>query len=322
MPGKGDFTILVDESDAGKRLDAVISLHLTDRSRSFSAHLIRKGAVKIRGGIKKPGYRVRPGDLIQGRILPAEPLQYAPEAIPIDVLFEDESLIVLNKPPGLVVHPAPGHHSGTLVNALLHHCPDLEGIGGVSRPGIVHRLDKNTSGVLVVAKNDRVHQNLSAQFKSRKIGKKYLALVYGVVGPDSGTVSLPIGRHPVDRKKMSTVSRKGRSAETGWKVKARYAAATLLELDLKTGRTHQIRVHCAAMGYPIIGDPVYFSRRVKRELSADKALGLLIKGISRQMLHARRLAFVHPETAARMRFEAPLPGDMRRLVDDLKSGRP
>ncbi len=317
MSDKGDFTIRVDPFDAGKRLDFLISSILLDCSRSFSANLVRRGYIRVDGEIKKPGYKVRAGDFVQGRIPPPEPLMYKPEPIHIDILFEDESLIVVNKQPGLVVHPAPGHYSGTLVNGLLNHCPTLEGIGGTHRPGIVHRLDKDTSGVLVVAKNDKTHQHLAQQFKSRSVSKIYLALVYGVITPDSGRVSLPIGRHPVDRKKMSTVSRKGRMAETLWKVKKRFEGVTFLELNLKTGRTHQIRVHCAAINHPIIGDPIYFSRKERRELLANKNLGHLIQSICRQMLHAWRIEFVHPAHNQSVLFEAPIPEDMRNLIKSI-----
>ena len=317
MSDRGDFTILVDESNAGKRLDSVISSYLADCSRSFCANLIRKGNIQVHGEIKKPAYRVRPGEKIEGRIPPPEPLLLEPQPVEIDILFEDEALIVVNKQPGLVVHPAPGHYSGTLVNGLLYHCPTLEGIGGTYRPGIVHRLDKDTSGVLVVAKNDQAHQHLARQFKSRKVDKNYLALVHGVVLSDAGRIFLPIGRHPVDRKKMSTVSRKGRVAETLWQVRQRFAGVTLLELNLKTGRTHQIRVHCAASDHPIIGDPIYFKRRAIKEVLENKNIADLIKTISRQMLHAWRLEFVHPVKNQPVLFEAPIPDDMQKLIDGL-----
>jgi 23S rRNA pseudouridine1911/1915/1917 synthase len=217
---------------------------------------------------------------------------------------------VINKEAGLVVHPAPGHYTGTLVNGLLYHCPDLTGVGGEIRPGIVHRLDKDTSGAIVVAKNDTVHNNLSLQFKSKKIKKKYLALVYGEIESDSGTISLPIGRHPIDRKKMSTISRKGRSAETSWRVKERFCGVTFLELSLKTGRTHQIRVHCATINHPIVGDSVYCSR---------KAVKSLIKSIPRQMLHAWCLGFTHPITQKFMSLEAPIPQDMSKVLNELRA---
>jgi 23S rRNA pseudouridine1911/1915/1917 synthase len=224
---------------------------------------------------------------------------------------------VINKPPGLVVHSAPGHFSGTLVNALLHHCPDLGAIGAEIRPGIVHRLDKDTSGTLVVAKNAATLEHLAVQFKNRTVIKDYLALVHGEMSADSGTIRLPVGRHPVDRKRMSTHSRKGREAETGWRVVRRLGGFTLLELRLKTGRTHQIRVHCAAIQRPIVGDPVYGRRKV----AADHVeIHALLASVGRQMLHAWRLEIVHPCRGERMAFESPLPEDMGRLIEKLEGG--
>jgi len=307
---KGSFTILVDKPDAGKRLDVVISSNISGCSRSLAASLVRNGKIRVKGMEKKPGYRVSAGDEIRGHIPPPEPVLFKPEPIKLDILFEDNHLIVINKEAGLVVHPAPGHYTGTLVNGLLYHCPDLTGVGGEIRPGIVHRLDKDTSGAIVVAKNDTVHNNLSLQFKSKKIKKKYLALVYGEIESDSGAISLPIGRHPVDRKKMSTISRKGRSAETTWRVKERFHGVTFLELNLKTGRTHQIRVHCATINHPIVGDSVYCSR---------KAVKGLIKSIPRQMLHAWRLGFTHPITQKFMSLEAPIPQDMSKVLNEFRA---
>jgi len=214
-----------------------------------------------------------------------------------------------------VVHPAPGHHSGTLVNALLYHCPKLNGIGGALRPGIVHRLDKDTSGVLVVAKNDSTHIHLSKQFRSRQVKKKYLALVYGKLESDSGSVSFPIGRHPVDRKKMSTNSRKSREAETTWQIRERFEAASLIEVNLKTGRTHQIRVHCAAIRHPVVGDKVYGPRKRGKNIIYDKNL---IESIPRQMLHAWRIELTHPKTEEMVSFEAPIPSDMQTLITVLR----
>jgi 23S rRNA pseudouridine1911/1915/1917 synthase len=218
---------------------------------------------------------------------------------------------VINKPPGLVVHPAPGHFSGTLVNGLRYHCPDLGTIGAEIRPGIVHRLDKDTSGTLVVAKNAAALENLASQFKNRAVRKDYIALVHGTMAAESGTIRMPIGRHPVDRKKMSTSSRKGREAETDWRVARDLSGFTLLELRLKTGRTHQIRVHCAAIGHSIVGDPVYGRRR---SAAAPPAIQALLAQVRRQMLHAWRLEIDHPRSGERMRFEAPLPDDMERLI--------
>jgi len=315
MHDQSAFTILVDIPDSGKRLDLLVASRISDCSRSFATSLIRKGVIRVQGAPKKPGYRVKAGDIISGFIPPPEPVLFKPEPIPIHILYEDDDLIVINKQPGLVVHPAPGHYSGTLVNGLLYHCPGLEGIGGKLRPGIVHRLDKDTSGVLVVAKNAAAHQDLARQFKSRKITKKYLVLVHGKMDSDSGAVSLPIGRHPVDRKKMSTQSRKSRVAETMWQIRERFEQASLIEVDLKTGRTHQIRVHCAAIHHPVIGDSVYGGRKPGKTVAIVKDL---FRSVPRQMLHAWRLVFTHPVTEAVVSIEAPMPSDMQAVITALR----
>jgi len=315
MHGQRSFTIFVDISDSGKRLDLLVSSHIPDCSRSVAAALIRKGKIRVQGAAKKAGYRVKPGDKIWGSIPYPEPVVFKPEPIPIHILYEDDDIIVVDKQPGLVVHPAPGHYSGTLVNGLLYHCPGLQGIGGKLRPGIVHRLDKDTSGVLLVAKNGVAHRNLAKQFKSRKIKKKYLALVYGKMESDLGTVSLPIGRHPVDRKKMSTNSRKSRIAETTWQIRERFGLASLIEVDLKTGRTHQIRVHCAAIRHPVIGDPVYGGRQSRKMVTGEKDD---FQSVPRQMLHAWRLSFNHPVTNTMVFFEAPIPSDMLDMITALR----
>jgi 23S rRNA pseudouridine1911/1915/1917 synthase len=315
MHDESAFTIIVEPSDTGKRLDLYIASRISNCSRSIATNLIRNGEIRVQGVVRKPGYRVKAGDKIYGCIPPPTPILFKPEPISIDILHEDDDIIVINKQPGLVVHPAPGHYSGTLVNALLYHCPKLDGIGGVLRPGIVHRLDKDTSGVLVVAKNDKAHIHLSRQFKSRRIKKKYLALVYGKMESDSGLVSFPIGRHPVDRKKMSTNSRKSRVAETTWRIRERFEWASLIEVNLKTGRTHQIRVHCAAIKHPVMGDKVYGPRKRGRNFAYGKHLfGLL----QRQMLHAWRIVFTHPVTEATISFEAPIPSDMQAVIAALR----
>lgn len=316
MLHRKSFTIRVDATDSGKRLDLLVASRIEDCSRSFAATLIRDGKIRVLDEEKKPGYRVRAGEEIRGHIPSPEPVLFKPEPIPIHILHEDDDIIVVNKQPGLVVHPAPGHTSGTLVNGLLYHCPNLQGIGGEVRPGIVHRLDKDTSGVLVVAKNSGAHHGLSNQFKGRTIQKKYLALVYGKMKADSGTILLPIGRHPVDRKKMSIHSKKSRNAETTWKVKERFILATLIDIDLKTGRTHQIRVHCAAINHPVMGDPVYGGRR--RRIPIETTPGHCLS-VPRQMLHARRLEFTHPSTHANLSFEAPIPSDMQEIITALRS---
>jgi 23S rRNA pseudouridine1911/1915/1917 synthase len=319
MHDQSAFTILVEPPDSGKRLDLYIASCISDCSRSVATHLIRNGTIRVQGLVRKPGYRIKAGDEICGCIPPPTPVLFKPEPIPIEILHEDDDIIVINKQPGLVIHPAPGHHSGTLVNALLYHCPRLEGIGGALRPGIVHRLDKDTSGVLVVAKNDRAQQHLSKQFKLRRVKKEYLALVYGKMESDSGSVSLPIGRHPVDRKKMSTNSRKSRVAETTWQIRERFESASLIKVNLKTGRTHQIRVHCAAIKHPVMGDKVYGPRKTEKKIAFGKDL---FRSIPRQMLHAWRIEFTHPVTEAMVSFEAPIPSDMQVVITALRQISP
>jgi 23S rRNA pseudouridine1911/1915/1917 synthase len=250
---------------------------------------------------------VQLGDALSAEPPEALPSPLSPEPIALDVLFEDADLLVLDKPAGLVVHPAPGHASGTLVNALLHHCADLAGVGGILRPGIVHRLDQGTSGVLVVAKHDAAHRALAAQFRDHTIERVYRALVRGVPGAGAGRVDRPIGRHPRDRKRMSVHAPVAREAHTAWRVVARYPASgrSLLEVRPETGRTHQIRVHLASAGLPLVGDPVYGRGRAG---PGDPA---------RPALHAAVLGFRHPRSGERLRFEAPLPDDLARLVDAL-----
>lgn len=315
MHDQSAFKILVEPTDSGKRLDLYIASYISDCSRSVATHLIRSGKIQVEGMVRKPGYRVKAGDKICGYIPPPTAILFKPEPIPINILHEDDDIIVVNKQAGLVVHPAPGHYSGTLVNALLYHCPKLKGIGGALRPGIVHRLDKDTSGVLVVAKNDSAHIYLSKQFKSRRIKKVYLALVYGKMESDSGSISLPIGRHPVDRKKMSTNSRKSRVAETTWQIRERFESASLIEVNLKTGRTHQIRVHSAAVKHAVMGDKVYGPRRRGKHVAHGNHLSGLAP---RQMLHAWRIELTHPKTEKAVSFEAPVPADMQAVITALR----
>jgi len=312
MPDPGVFAIQAGEDDAGKRLDVVIAAKLPDFSRSAAADLIRQQAVTINGRPAKASTTVRLGDRIHGNRPPRPVPSYGPEPIGLDILFEDEALLVINKPPGLVVHPAPGHFTGTLVNALLHHCPELTQSDADGRPGIVHRLDKDTSGTLVVAKTGTALLNLASQFKSRRIDKTYLALVHGVPKAASATIRLPIGRHPVDRQRMSTHSRHGREAVSHWRLCETFAGAALLEVDLETGRTHQIRVHLAASGHAVVGDALYGPGK-KAGTGKD-----ILKGASRQMLHAWRLGFAHPLSGDPMAFESPLPADMAGLIDVLR----
>ncbi len=313
------FNLTVAPDDAGIRLDVFLSRRLPDCSRSHAAQLIEQDRVHVDGMVRKVGYRLKAGERIQVTVPPPSPVQVMPEPIPFTIVYEDASLIVVDKPAGLVVHPAAGHASGTLVNGLLHHCRDLEGIGGERRPGIVHRLDKDTSGLLVVAKNDRVHQHLSRQFKARQVHKIYLALVWGTPSEESGRIDRPVGRHAVERKRMAVVAFGGREALTFWRVAERLPGATLLSVELKTGRTHQIRVHFQSIGHPLVGDPVYGrSSRPKLAKNAADPVFHLIRA-RRQMLHAAQLSFIHPDNGQPLSFEAPLPADMAALLGDLRA---
>ena len=312
------FSFTVTEPDAGHRLDTVVVEHLPTLSRSHASRLIRSGHITVNRLIKKPGYITRPGDVVRSEIPAPESVTCKPEEIPLSILHEDRDVIVLNKPPGLVVHPGAGHKNRTLANALLFHCPDLEGLGDGIRPGIVHRLDKETSGCIVVAKTDLAYKSLCRQFKMREVRKVYLALVYGEVKKPSGVIKLPIGRHPTDRKKMSTQSRRSRPTETRWKIKEGFSGVTLLEVDLKTGRTHQVRVHCAAMGHTVVGDAKYGKKgRWKRVPSRQtrEVLGT----VRRQMLHAWQLTFFHPKTEQLISFESPPAEDMASVLDSLRA---
>ncbi|MBW2107553.1 MAG: RluA family pseudouridine synthase [Deltaproteobacteria bacterium] len=308
----------VTSLETGCRLDTIVAGRISALSRTHAARLIRQGCVTVNGRVKKAGYPARHGDAIRAEIPPPQPTRCHPQPIPVTVLFEDAHLLVVDKPAGMVVHPAPGHKDGTLVNALLHLCPNLEGIGGQRRPGIVHRLDKDTSGCLVVAKNSAAHEALSRQFKARRVEKSYIALVYGNPSTAAGAIDLPIGRHPTHRKKMSTRSRRARPTRTVWKVKESFAGVTLLEIDLQTGRTHQIRVHCAAIGHPVVGDVVYGGKKRWKQVR-DTAVQGVIRTANRQLLHACRLAFTHPVTGSAVRCVSPLPGDMAMILSRLRT---
>jgi 23S rRNA pseudouridine1911/1915/1917 synthase len=298
---------IIGETEEGQRVDSALAL-LSGISRSQARRWIDAGLVRIDGRPCRPSSRVTVGAELDAT--PPEPVAslLTPEAIPLSILHEDADLIVVHKPAGLVVHPAPGHPGGTLVNALLHHCGDLAGVGGVLRPGIVHRLDRGTSGVLVVAKSDAAHVALAGQFHDHSIEREYRALVRGLPGCDDGRVARPIGRHPRDRKRMSVHSRRGREAHTAWRVVRRFpnSQRTWLAVLPETGRTHQIRVHLASAGLPIVGDPVYGrARRGER-------------GLDRPALHAQVLGFTHPRTRERLCFEVPPPADLERLLADLE----
>ncbi|SMC36484.1 23S rRNA pseudouridine1911/1915/1917 synthase [Desulfocicer vacuolatum DSM 3385] len=296
----------------GQRLDTVAARMAHGVSRGSVSAMIRSGDIRVNGVKKKPGYRMKPGDVISGRLLiaPLPPVSATPMSM--DIIHEDPHILVLNKPAGLVVHPAPGHWEDTLVNGLLAHCPGIDKVGGDGmRPGIVHRLDKDTSGIMVVAKTPGSHEFLKKAFKYRRMEKQYLALVSGEMDETSGTVTLPIGRHPVKRKCMAVDLSQGRPAITLWRKRARCKGATLVEVALKTGRTHQIRVHFKALGYPLVGDGCYGQRRRKK---TKKNMLPIEKAASRQMLHAWRLGFRHPWSGRRMDFTAPLAPDMEALL--------
>ena len=282
------------------RIDRHLISVLPELSRSRVQQLIRAGFVRLNGETTRPRQLVRTGDQIELTNPPLEKIEARPEAIPLQVLFEDDDLIVINKPAGMTVHPGAGHHEHTLVNALLHHCPTLSGIGGKERPGIVHRLDKETSGCLVAATNDLTHRHLSKQFADRAVDKTYLALVAGKIRKQTGVIEESIGRHPVHRQRMSVASLRGRAASTEYRVLRSNDQASLIECKLHSGRTHQIRVHLHHLGHPVLGDKIYAPR--------------FAKNLPRQMLHAWKLGFLHPRTDEWQSFEAPLPDDFKEAI--------
>lgn len=305
------------EDENGLRLDLFLARRDRSLSRSQIRRLIDSGHVLVGMQPVKASHRLKAGESVSAEMPAATSYDVPPQDIPLSVIYEDESILVIDKPAGMVVHPAAGHDRGTLVNAVLFHCRDLSGIGGVLRPGIVHRLDKDTSGLLIVAKSDRAHQALTDQFKSRGVQKTYQALVHGNLMEDRGFVDLPVGRHPVDRKKMSTRSRRGKDAVTHWRVCERYGAATFLELDIETGRTHQIRVHLNALGHPVVGDSVYGGTKKTRTVE-NPTVRAALQGMKRQALHAARLRFTHPVRGDAMAFASPLPADMVALCEALR----
>ena len=302
------FQLEVTELLAGKRLDAALAEVEPKLSRAAARRLIEQGAITVSGSTVKPAHRLRVGERVRGDLPDPLPDRLVPEPLPLEIVYEDSQLIVIDKSAGMVVHPAAGHREGTLVNALLYHCRELAGIGGVLRPGIVHRLDKGTSGLLVAAKTELAHRGLSRQFKAHSVERSYRALVRGSPAATEGSIDAPIGRHPRDRKRFSTRARVARRAVTHWSVEERFREITLIRVRLETGRTHQIRVHLASVGLPIIGDPVYGgSRRASAEL-----------GLRRQALHAATLGFEHPETKELMRFDSELPEDLSSVMAELR----
>ena len=292
--------LVASANEARLRLDQFLAKRLPEFSRSRLQQLIRDGFVRLNNSTSRPRQIVRGGDKIQLTEPPLEKIETLPEQIPLEILFEDNDLIVINKPAGLVVHPGAGHREHTLVNALLNHCATLSGIGGKERPGIVHRLDKDTSGCLVVAKNDAAHRGLSQQFADRTVQKIYLALVAGRLRQPAGVIEEKIGRHPVHRQRMSATALRGRMAKTEYRVVRWSEQASLVECSLHTGRTHQIRVHLHHLGHPVLGDKIYAPR--------------LGKDFPRQMLHAWKLGFRHPRTEEWKHFEAPLPDDFNQAI--------
>jgi len=308
---------IVLEPDQGSRLDQFLASR-TEFSRARLARWLKDGQVLVNDRSRPASYRVRQGDGVSLTIPPPEPSSLSPEALPLDILYEDRDLILVNKPPGLVVHPAPGHRGGTLLNALVHHCPDLAEVGDVSRPGLVHRLDKDTSGVLVAAKTALAHAHLVRQFHDREVEKIYVALVWGRFSQRRGKIDQEVGRHPTARQKMSAHPRRGKPAVTYWQVLEEYPGPlTLLELSPKTGRTHQLRVHLAALGHPIVGDATYGGGAAR--LKENPSLKNLRPLVKRPLLHARTLRLTHPRTGAAIAGEAPLPKDFQAVLQVLTS---
>jgi 23S rRNA pseudouridine1911/1915/1917 synthase len=305
--------VVVPPTSAGKRLDVFLASEITDVSRSQLSRHVAEGAVTVNGATSAPSHKLRAGDVVVWTPPPVAPTELVAEEIPLSIVHEDRWLVVVDKPPGLVVHPAAGHAAGTLVNALLAHCRDLRGIGGELRPGIVHRIDKDTSGLLVVAKDDATMNALAAEFKAHTIERVYEALVVGKPPGPGGRIETLYGRDPKDRKKFSSRVRAGKRAVTNWKVVERWPGAARVEARLETGRTHQVRVHMAALGCPLLADKMY-GRTPK-----DPALRLVAEQLGRQALHARTLGFVHPATKKAMTFTSELPADLRAALAALRA---
>ena len=302
-----DLLLTADRDE--ERLDQFLSRSVEGLTRSAAQRLIEEGAAKCNGRAVKKNARTAVGDVVALSLPDPEPAEVLPQNIPLDVVYEDDDVIVVNKPVGMVVHPAPGHPDGTLVNALLYHCQNsLSGINGVLRPGIVHRIDRDTSGLLIAAKNDAAHLALAEQLQDHSLYRYYEAVCVGGLKEDGGTVDAPIGRHPVDRKRMAVDRKNGRPAVTHWEVLGRYPGYTHVGCRLETGRTHQIRVHMAAIGHPLLGDTVYGAKKP-------------VPGLAGQCLHARKLTFVHPRTGGTMTVECPLPDWFTAVLDRLERGR-
>lgn len=302
-----DYRFLITEELDGERIDKALNLLIDSLSRSFIAKLIKDNQVTVNGKTVKASYSLKTDDEVVFCLPPSIQPDIQPENIPLDVLYEDKEVIVINKPKGMVVHPAAGHYSGTLVNALMYHCgSELSGINGVMRPGIVHRIDMDTTGSLIICKNDKSHNFIAEQLKEHSITRKYHAICYGIIKEDSGTINKPIGRHPIDRKKMAVNEKNGKEAITHYKVLQRFQNYTYIECQLETGRTHQIRVHMSSIGHPLLGDEVYAPGR-KHPYHLEG-----------QTLHAKILGFVHPITNEYIELDAPLPEYFKNLLNKLK----
>lgn len=297
--------LIITADQAGERADVLLSRSIENLTRSSAARLLEEGAVLLSGKPLKKNYKTSIGDMLEVSLPEPEPVEAVPQNIPLDVVYEDDDVIVVNKPVGMVVHPAAGHPDGTLVNALLYHCgKSLSGINGSLRPGIVHRIDRDTSGLIIAAKNDLAHQSLADQLQDHSLYREYEAICVGNLKEDTGTINAPIGRHPVDRKKMSIDYKNGREAVTHYTVLARYSGYTHVQCRLETGRTHQIRVHMASTGHPLLGDIVYGSKKP-------------YPGLAGQCLHARKLTFVHPRSGERLTVECPLPDWFTQVLTKL-----
>lgn len=302
-----ELTLIINKENEGARLDRVLDTLLAEYTRSHLKKLIEDGCVAVNGKIVKASYKVREGEELVLVLPDLKEPDILPEEIPLSVVYEDEDMLVVNKPQGMVVHPAPGNYTGTLVNALLAHCGDsLSGINGEKRPGILHRIDKDTSGLLLVAKNDMAHQSLAEQIKEHSLTRAYMALCHGGFKEETGKIRLPIGRHPVDRKKMTVTYRNSKEAVTNYRVLERLGSYSLVECRLETGRTHQIRVHMSHLGHPIVGDPVY---GVKKESFS----------LNGQLLHAYQVGFLHPRTGEYLEFSSPLPEHFEKVLKRLRN---
>lgn len=300
-----ELSYIVSEEDAKMRLDKYLAANEESLSRSRIQSLVEEGQVRVNGNVQKANYKVKANDAIVLEVEDDRELEVEPENIPLDIRYEDEDVIVINKPKGMVVHPANGNQNGTLVNALLYHCKDLSGINGVLRPGIVHRIDKDTTGLLIVAKNDMAHTSLSKQLQTKTVNRLYYALVHGVIPHDFGTIDAPIGRDVNDRQKMAVTATNSKDARTHFKVIERFKEYTLVECRLETGRTHQIRVHMQYIGHPVVGDEKYSYRKTMKT--------------GGQLLHAHQLTFVHPRTNETISVEAPLPAQFEEILEELRA---